>query len=592
MNFLTNHYIQLRECVVCRLKSYIQAKIIIIFSALLLLSCLIVSYYSYQSSVTLAKDSLSNMAEKITTQAVNTVDTDRYQQEITLDSGKSAYYIELRKELNELRENTGLTYLYTMSRKKTEDGYQYFYMVDGMPINDSDASQIGDQEDISLYPMIEKTFETGTLQIDLSNEEEYGALLSTYLPLKSQSGEIIGIVGADLDATNVYQLMDSYKKKMITVTVIILLISIFIIYSVTYFLVKPLKQLTDQVAKVGAGDLSIMLETHRRDEIGILTKAFQHMMNDLRKVIHNINTNSNHLVHASKQLLESTSEVTEGNQQIAGTMQEIAKGSDAQAVSANQVSQTMNHFTHQIQEAAEKGTEMNISTLGVIDLTNDGYQLMLDSKNQMDTIHGEVLESIEKVKELDGQSKEISKLVQVIHDIADQTNLLALNAAIEAARAGEHGKGFAVVAEEVRKLAEQVTGSLENITSMVDRIQYESHNTVKALQHSYTQVVEGTKKIRITGETFNEIKQAVVNMQLQSETISENLKTIFTQSADIKDSLNQVASITQETSSGIEQTSATIQQSTGAMHEIVAISESVARLAKDLNHSVDHFKMG
>lgn len=40
-----------------------------------------------------------------------------------------------------------------------------------------------------------------------------------------------------------------------------------------------------------------------------------------------------------------------------------------------------------------------------------------------------------------------------------------------------------------------------------------------------------------------------------------------------------------------QETSATIQQSTGAMHEIVAISESVARLAKDLNNSVDHFKI-
>ncbi|WP_394236425.1 methyl-accepting chemotaxis protein [Niallia oryzisoli] len=573
------------------MKKYIQAKIIMVFSALLLLSCLVVSYYSYQSSVTLVKDSLSNVAENITKQAVETIDMDKYQQEITLESGETNYYVELRKKLNLLKENTGLTYLYTMSRKPVENDYQYFYMVDGMPIGDKDASQLGDQEDISQYPKIKKAFETGKLQIEMSNDKEYGALLSTYLPLKTDSGEVIGIVGADLDATNVYQLMDSYKKKMITVTVGILLISALMIYIVTYFLVKPLKNLTAQVQKVGAGDLSVQLATSRTDEIGTLTRAFQQMMNDLKQVIHGINKNAIQLVHSSNQLLEGSSEVSEGNQQIAGTMQEIAKGSDSQASSANQVFHTMNQFTGQIQEAAEKGSEMSISSLGVIELTKNGYQLMNESENQMDTIHSGVLESIEKVKLLDEQSKEISKLVQVIQAIAVQTNLLALNAAIEAARAGEHGKGFAVVAGEVRKLAEQVTGSLGNITEMVNRIQPESNNTVKALQLSYTQVVEGKKKIKLTGDTFNDIKQAVVNMQLQTETISENLKNIFTKSGDIKDSLNYVASISQETSLGIEQASATIQQSTGSMHEIVAISESVARLAKDLNKSVDHFRI-
>jgi len=573
------------------MKKYIQAKIIMVFSALLLLSCLVVSYYSYQSSVTLVKDSLSNVAENITKQAVETIDMDKYQQEITLESGETNYYVELRKKLNLLKENTGLTYLYTMSRKPVENDYQYFYMVDGMPIGDKDASQLGDQEDISQYPKIKKAFETGKLQIEMSNDKEYGALLSTYLPLKTDSGEVIGIVGADLDATNVYQLMDSYKKKMITVTVGILLISALMIYIVTYFLVKPLKNLTAQVQKVGAGDLSVQLATSRTDEIGTLTRAFQQMMNDLKQVIHGINKNAIQLVHSSNQLLEGSSEVSEGNQQIAGTMQEIAKGSDSQASSANQVFHTMNQFTGQIQEAAEKGSEMSISSLGVIELTKNGYQLMNESENQMDTIHSGVLESIEKVKLLDEQSKEISKLVQVIQAIAVQTNLLALNAAIEAARAGEHGKGFAVVAGEVRKLAEQVTGSLGNITEMVNRIQHESNNTVKALQLSYTQVVEGKKKIKLTGDTFNDIKQAVVNMQLQTETISENLKNIFTKSGDIKDSLNYVASISQETSLGIEQASATIQQSTGSMHEIVAISESVARLAKDLNKSVDHFRI-
>lgn len=573
------------------MKNSIRVKMILIFSAIILLSCLVSSYLGYISSVTLVRNSLSTVTETITKQAVETIDISRYEQEITLDSGETTYYLELREQLNDLREKTGLTYLYTMSREKNENGYDYYYMVDGMPLSDEDSSQLGDKEDATTYPKMAKAFETGEVQVEMSNTEEYGGILTAYLPFKSNSGEVIGIVGADLDITQVYASMDSYENKMITITLIILLLSVLIVYLFTYYLVKPLKDLTDQVAKVGNGDLSIQLETKRTDEIGTLTNAFQQMMDDLKQIIQGINTNSIKLVNASNQLFDSTNEVKEGDQQIAITMQELSGGADDQANSAHQVSQTMASFTYRIQGASDKGTELSRSSHEVIELTSNGYNLMSESQKQMDTIHQGVMESIEKVSRLDLQSKEISKLVQVIQEIAEQTNLLALNAAIEAARAGEHGKGFAVVAEEVRKLAEQVSNSIGDIVEIVEGVQNESNETVTALQHSYTEVVEGTKKIKTTGETFKDINQSVLNMQVQIQQISEDLHMIFKQSEKINHSLENVASIAEESSAGIEQTSATIQQSTSIMDEIVSHSEVVAKLAKELNNSVDHFKL-
>ena len=76
-------------------------------------------------------------------------------------------------------------------------------------------------------------------------------------------------------------------------------------------------------------------------------------------------------------------------------------------------------------------------------------------------------------------------------DIADQTNMLALNAAIEAARAGDHGRGFAVVADEVRKLAERTTSATKQIAEMIQTIQVDTDEAVKAMHQGNEEVRAG-----------------------------------------------------------------------------------------------------
>ncbi|MFO8068709.1 MAG: methyl-accepting chemotaxis protein, partial [Alkalibacterium sp.] len=281
----------------------------------------------------------------------------------------------------------------------------------------------------------------------------------------------------------------------------------------------------------------------------------------------------------------------QGAEQIAITMQELASGSESQANYTSDLSENMHRFVQTIEASADQSDRIYKTSNDVRALTEKGSGLMDASVSQMQMIDKLVKHSVEGVKELDNKSAKVSKLVSVIEGIAEQTNLLALNAAIEAARAGEQGKGFAVVAEEVRKLAEQVSHSVVDITDIVNSIQQESSAVAANLETGYEQVAKGTTQIENTGETFNKISSSVQAMGLAIKEISDKLKVNKTQTIEMSSSVEEIASVSEESAAGIEQTSASAQQTTSTMQEVSASSEELARIAEELNQLVDRFTL-
>jgi len=242
-------------------------------------------------------------------------------------------------------------------------------------------------------------------------------------------------------------------------------------------------------------------------------------------------------------------------------------------------------------ETNRHGGHIHQSSVDVLALTEEGNQLMATSNNQMVKIDSIVQNAVVRVKKLDAQAQEISKLVVVIKDIADQTNLLALNAAIEAARAGEHGKGFAVVADEVRKLAEQVAFSVNDITGIVTNIQQDFDVVTSSLEGGYQEVQAGTNQIKATSETFNTISESINEVVESVKLISINLSAVSEDGQKMNSAIQEIAAVAEESAAGVEQTTATTEQTSSSMEEMTGKSEQLSELALKLKGLVSQFKL-
>lgn len=355
---------------------------------------------------------------------------------------------------------------------------------------------------------------------------------------------------------------------------------------------KPIRLVMEQMGLIANGDLSKEpLKVKTKDEIGQLVLSTNEMAKSMRSLLTEINTVSETVSSQSEELTQSADEVMAGADQVNTTMQELAAAAETQANSATELSNLMGEFVSSTKEASEKGESIRLTANKVLHKTIEGGQLMQSSTLQMDKIDGMVRDTVQKVNNLDTQSKEISKLVVVIKDIADQTNLLALNAAIEAARAGEQGKGFAVVADEVRKLAEQVAVSVNDITNIVTNIQSGFSLVNNSLHDGYKEVEKGTEQIQTTEKTFKEINESITDMVSNIILITESLKDISTNSQEMNKSIEDIAAASEESAAGVEQTSASVQQTNSSMHEVTSNSNDLAQLAEKLNNLIAQFKL-
>ena len=348
-------------------------------------------------------------------------------------------------------------------------------------------------------------------------------------------------------------------------------LSYFMVVSIT----RPLAAITRHARAVADGNLNEEFETTGRDEVATLQRALSDMVRKLKVLIgkaeeqsqlagkaaneahqaqtealeaeRNAKNKTAAMVQAAERLEQVAQAVSTASTQLSTQIEQADKGAMHSAQLLTEAATAMNQMNASVQEVALSASNASDAATQTRERALVGANIVEQAVRSIGSVHEVSLRLRDGMAELNQHSQAITRIMNVISDIADQTNLLALNAAIEAARAGDAGRGFAVVADEVRKLAEKTLASTQDVGNAISAIQESTTKSVSDMDKAVEQVVQATEFANQSGTALKEIVATVEATAGQVNAIAVASGQQSAASEEINRSIDNVTNVAHQT---------------------------------------------
>ena len=345
--------------------------------------------------------------------------------------------------------------------------------------------------------------------------------------------------GSELNQGRMAEL-DSYTRNIAVFLFACVLGALLVGASIAVVLVRnitrPLAEAVKVAETVASGNLTSRIEVRSQDETGQLLDALKRMNDSLTGIV--------------RQVRQGTETIATASAQIAAGNQDLSSRTEEQASSLEETASSMEQLTSTVRQNGANAAQANQLAINASDIAEKGGAM--------------VAGVVETMEAINGASRKMADIINVIDGIAFQTNILALNAAVEAARAGEQGRGFAVVATEVRSLAQRSASAAREIKTLID--------------DSVTKVDAGSKLVSQAGETMTEIVGSI-------RRVTDIMADINAATREQVDGIEQV-------NQAVSQMDQVTQQNAALVEEAAAAAESMQDQATKLVEVVSVFNTG
>lgn len=387
---------------------------------------------------------------------------------------------------------------------------------------------------------------------------------------------------------------DSIKSSLIisSIGLILIILSSIFGYLVIRRGIKPIQLIASVAEDIAKGNLTIKnINIKSKDEIGILSRSFEKMVNNLQELIDNIKVHTVRVSEASKELAEVCGLQSQASTTTAENVNEIAEGALRVNSSIDKISSNIDNLELRINNVKEKSNTVTKVVDNAADYSESGSKALSQINLSMKNIQESVNNIAEVLHKLGEHSKAIGEITEVIKGISEQTNLLALNAAIEAARAGEQGKGFAVVAEEVRALAEQSGVAAEKVSNLINGIQSETENVSVVMEKGLNEVDCGSRIIEEANRYFDLIFNSIQEISVNIKEVDKSIESMENDGKEISLNMKTMAELSNSVSVGAQTISATTEEQVASIEEMTASAAELGEMSESLEKMTDKFQI-
>ena len=358
-----------------------------------------------------------------------------------------------------------------------------------------------------------------------------------------------------------------------TALVLSIVLAIVIIRSIT----APVGKASALAELMAKGDFTTKLDINQQDEIGLMAKSLNAMIEQLASMIREIVGGVNQLTASSADMAAVSQQLTSAARDTSSKSETVAAATEEMNVNFQSVSAAMEQSTANVNMVASSTEEMTATV-------NEIAQNAEKARSISEGAVKQSRQTSEKMAELGESARKIGRVTETITEISEQTNLLALNATIEAARAGDAGKGFAVVANEIKELARQTAEATVDIKNQISEMQRTTAVTVEDIERISEVIVE-------INNVINGIATAVEEQSAASSEIAGNISQASQGIAEVNENVAQstvvIADIARDIAL-INQQSTQVDSGSG---QVQTSAQGLSALAAQLETLVKRFKV-
>lgn len=562
-------------------KLSISAKIVI-FSAIILI--FVVGLLGLNSSIR-NKEELVGMAvdqagvaAKI---SVNMLDADAIAG-IAYGDTESEEYLKTLAIMDEVSQVCGVEFMYILIN---HDG-----VVEYMSSTDGEAYEPFEY----TYEELKDVFDGNSFVQDFIDYTEYGALITTYEPIKDSNGNVVAVLGSDYNADEITASVNKAIARTLQIGIGGLILACAVLIFVSRGITRSIWKVNDKIFELAnhEGDLTQTIDIKSGDEMEVMATNLNSLLEYIRRIMTHISEDTGNLSESTVTVSDNVITARDSITDVSATMEEMSAGMQETTASLTQINEAIGRAFETIKNIADNAASGNGTALNIQNKANDindeaqkGRETALA---KTETMIKELGNAIEKSKAVE----QINALTDNIISITEQTNLLSLNASIEAARAGEAGRGFAVVADEIGKLAKdsgdaavEIRNVSETVINAVSKLAEEAQAVIELLQWV---VSDGYGNLINVSNDYNKDATDIHNIM---EAFAADANEFTETMNDIRETLDAINTAVEESAKGIVSVAEISTELTESMSSIGDKAEVNKDVVKQLEHEVRKFKI-